>query len=247
MFRSSGRSSAFLENADRRSVLPLGLSFEEILSEFILPSSLKEETLPVRTLLWGDETGALASWVAGWMALKGFGVIVLDGANRFDPYKVSLIARKAAVPPDGVLKGIQVARAFTSYQMETLIVERLPQLLEKVSQKPWVILLGAITPFGDEDLSDREVGPLLERILKKMEELSLKGIPLLLFQSSLFPSVRREYLMKKLFSFSDGVWKVTLESEGLKWVLQKKRARSLETAKPRLPSLKPLPTERVHG
>lgn len=247
MSRFSERSSGFSGNADRPSALPLSQFFEEALSELILPSALREGVPSRRTLFWGDEAEAFASFVAGWMALEGFWVIVLDGANRFDPYRVSLVARRASIPPERVLKGIQVARAFTSYQMETLIVEKLPQLLEKPSQRPWVILLGAVTPFGDEDLSDGEAGLLFERILRKMKELSSKGIPLLLFQSSFGSRARSASLMKKLFSFSDRVWKMAFEAERPKWVLQKGWAQPMGAARPKLPLSGILSTEGDHG
>ena len=50
-------------------------------------------------------------------------VIVLDGANGFDPYRVSSFARKALIPPERLLKRIRIARAFTCYQMATLVDE----------------------------------------------------------------------------------------------------------------------------
>lgn len=248
MSRFSGRSLGFSENAERRPALSVGPSFEEILSGLMLPNPSGEETAPVKSLLWGDEAGALASLVAGGMALKGFGVIVLDGANCFDPYKVSLIARKASIPPEKVLKSIRVARAFTAYQMETLIVEKLPRLLEKTSERSWVVLLGVATPFGDEDLSDREVGPLFERVLKKVKELSsTKGISLLFFQPFLCSTGRRGYLMKRLFSFSDRVWKMTIDPEGPKWVLQKGWGQRMGGSKSPFLPFKARPTECVHG
>jgi hypothetical protein len=38
----------------------------------------------------------------------------------------------------------------------------------------------------DEDVSEREVRPLFERSLKKIEEMAMKGVPFLLFQPSVF-------------------------------------------------------------
>ena len=54
-------------------------------------------------------------------------------------------------------------------------------------EKPWVILLGPITTFLDEDVPEREVRPLFERSLRKMEEMALGGIPFFLFQPSRIP------------------------------------------------------------
>ncbi|MBM4307257.1 MAG: hypothetical protein FJ123_11045, partial [Deltaproteobacteria bacterium] len=76
-----------------------------------------QATSPGKVLFRGEGTGGIASYVAGWMAGQGMDVIVLDGANRFNPYIVSSFARNALIPPEEILKRIWVARAFTCYQM----------------------------------------------------------------------------------------------------------------------------------
>jgi hypothetical protein len=87
----------------------------------------------------------------------------------------------------------------------------------------------------DEDVSEREVRPLFERSLKKIEEMALKGIPFLLFQPNGFSenppftkggvgglmSSRRAYLMRRLFQFSNEVWRISLEDEEPRVVLEK--------------------------
>ena len=177
------------------------------------------------------------------MAGKGIDIIVLDGANRFNPYMVSSFAKKALIPPEGLLKRIRIARAFTCYQMATLMGERLPSLLRQEGatvqlKKPSVILLGPITTFLDEDVPEREVRPLFEKSLRKVEEMATEGTPFLLFQPSPFPlpscrqagakgragglkDSKRMYLMKRLFQFSDLVWKIDLDDQGTKMILEK--------------------------
>ena len=198
----------------------------------------------------------ISSYLAGWMSGEGIDVIVLDGANGFDPYMVSSFARKALIPPERLLKKIRIARAFTCYQMATL-VERLALLLHQERAVPCeslpspfrrltairqgkrgaagVILLGPITTFLDEDVPEREVEPLFERTLRKMEAMAEERIPFLLFQSCGNPRFspfikgrtrgvqdsRRAHLMKRLFQFSNLIWKVSLEAEGPKLVLEK--------------------------
>ncbi len=77
--------------------------------------------LPRKVLFGGERIGGISSYLAGWMAGGGIDVIVLDGANGFDPYRVSSFARKALIPPERLLKKIRIARAFTCYQMATLV------------------------------------------------------------------------------------------------------------------------------
>jgi hypothetical protein len=202
---------------------PLKTLFDEILVQFTLSGP---SVFPKKVLFRGERAGEISSYVAGWMAGRGIDVIVLDGANRFDPYMVSSFTRKALIPPEGLLKRIRIARAFTCYQMATLMGERLPSLLrqEEVTaqpKKPSVILLGPITTFLDEDVPGREVRPLFEKSLRKVEEMATEGTPFLLFQPSVFSDSKSMYLMKRLFQFSDLVWKIDLDEQGTKMILEK--------------------------
>jgi hypothetical protein len=195
---------------------------------------------PQRILFWGDGAGGISSYVAGWMAGKEIDVILLDGANCFNPYVVSSFARKALIPPEKLLRRIRIARAFTCYQMATLMGERLVALVgaihESPLQKPWVIVLGPISTFLDEDVPEREVCPLFERALRKVREMTMAGIPFFLFQPSAVSgnhspfikrgrselmNSRRMHLTKTLFQFSDLVWKIEMEDEGPKLILEK--------------------------
>ncbi len=221
---------------------PIKNSFDEILLQLTQAGLSAQLTFPRKVLFWGERAGEISSYVAGWLAGKGRAVIVLDGANRFDPYTVSSLARKAWIPPEKLLKSIRIARAFTCYQMATLVGERLISLVgaihESPLQKPWVILLGPLTTFLDEDVPEREARPLFERALRKIEKIALEGVPFLLFQSSVFsensffpPFAKRRKgglrdskrfdLTRKLFQFSHEVWRIDLDEEGPKMILEK--------------------------
>ena len=212
-------------NAEHRTILAKN---SERNVSFWLDEALSqvESSSPRKILFGGERVEEISSYVAGWMVGHGIETIVLDGANRFDPYTVSSFARRVLIPPEDLLHRIRIARAFTCYQMATLMGERLVSLLmeEKVmvrAQKPLVILLGPLNTFLDEDVPEREVSPLLERSLRNVESLTAEGIPFFLFQSFLPPHSRRAYLMRKLFQFSNVIWRVSLEDEGPKLVMEK--------------------------
>ena len=197
------------------------------------------------------------------MVGQGIDVIVLDGANRFDPYMVSSFARKVSLLPENLLRRIQIARAFTCYQMATLVEEKLVSLLRREGsiaqrRKPWVILLGPMTTFLDEDVPDREVRPLFDRALRKVEEMAMEGIPFFLFQPLVFSEdrsgremgrkppfpkrgfkgfmdSRRAYLTRRLFQLSDTAWKICLDDEGPKMILEKSPLSSCSIATCSLP------------
>jgi hypothetical protein len=209
--------SGIYNQRERPMDLPLSVSLDEVWSE-VQSHALR------KVLFEGEGTGKISSYVAGWMASKGGEVIVLDGANRFDPYAVSSFARKALIPPEGLLKRIRIARAFTCYQMATLMSEKLVYLLAEEGvkeQKPKVILLGPITTFLDEDVPEREVGPLFERSLRRVDALTAEGISFFLFQPFIPSHSKRAYLMRRLFQFSHLVWRITWEDEGPKVALEK--------------------------
>ena len=233
-----------------RMHLPIKHSFDEILLQLTRVGLSSQPTFPQKVLFWGENAGEISSYVAGWLAGKGRAVIVLDGANRFDPYTVSSLARRAWIPPERLLKSIRIARAFTCYQMAALMGEQLTSLLRQEEttelwQRPWVILLGPLTTFLDEDVSEREVRPLFERSLRKIEGMASKGVPFLLFQSNPHPplrkgeegrsmSLKRAYLMKRLFQFSNLVWRMDLEEEELKLILEKRPTEKFQIADRRL-------------
>jgi hypothetical protein len=219
--------------------VPVNYSLDEILSQLTLTGP---PVLPRKVLFWGEGAGEISSYITGWMAGQGIDVVVLDGANRFDPYVVSSFAKKASIPPESLLKRIRIARAFTCYQMATLVEEKLIALLrqeETISQthKPWVILLGPITTFLDEDVPERETRPLFERMLKKIEEMAIDRVSFFLFQPNPpstkvdtaqnrwgaggFVNSKRAFLERRLFQISDRVWRISLDDEGPKLILEK--------------------------
>ena len=223
---------AFYALQGRTMHLPIESSVDQILSQLI-------PTAPSRKVLfWGEGAGEISSYVAGWMVGQGIDVIVLDGANRFDPYMVSSFAKKVSLLPENLLKRIRIARAFTCYQMATLVQERLVSLLRQETlvarlHQPWVILLGPITTFLDEDVPDREIRSLFDRVLRKVEGMAMEGISFFLFQPNLpcppfvrggrgrLAESRRPYLTRRVFQISDMVWKICLDDEGPKMILEK--------------------------
>jgi len=219
---------------EKEMYLPINVSLDEILSQFALSGTPPGSGLPMKVLFWGEGAGEISSYASGWMAGRGIDIIVLDGANRFNPYTVSTFARRVWISPETLLKRIRIARAFTCYQMATLIGERLALLLDAKQQRSFVILLGPITPFLDEDISEREVRPLFERILRKMNGLATEGISFFLFQSPIFSGSpfakgglnrsahsRRSYLLKRLFQFSDLIWRISPDGQGAKLILER--------------------------
>ena len=173
-----------------------------------------------KILLWGEGAVVLSSYLAGVAVASGMKPIFVDGANGFDPYIVSRFARRHSLAPAHLLKGIVVARAFTCYQLFTLIRERLEMMIDP-HQNPLAILLGPITTLLDEDVPEQEVNTLFRGMLEKLDEFNPKGLPFLLMQPPIPSGSRRGHLLKRLSRWSDIVVRAASEGEKLRLVLER--------------------------
>jgi hypothetical protein len=98
------------------------------------------------------------------LALSG-PVQVLDGGNCFDLYGVIRAVRIQAPALDSALERIQIARAFTCYQVVTL--------LEETPAKPVpTLVLELLSTFRDENVSTAERQRLLRVCLSHLRRLS---------------------------------------------------------------------------
>src|SRR3989304_3341033 len=77
-------------------------------------------------------------------------LLVIDGANAFDPYLISDLARRLGLAPQTLLRQIRISRVFTCYQLEALLEERLPRVRERFD--PYGLFLsGPLEPLLDEE------------------------------------------------------------------------------------------------
>lgn len=113
--------------------------------------------------------------LAARLALRGE-LRVVDGGNRFNAYRCSRALAKLLLSPQdpqdprpetlaGALARIYVSRAFTCYQMLTLL-EELPG-----SPSP-ILALDLLTTFYDEDVPTTESQRLLEASVQQLLRLS---------------------------------------------------------------------------
>jgi hypothetical protein len=120
----------------------------------------------------------LSQKLACRILLEARTLMVLDGANVFDPYLVAELARKAGREPEEFLRHIRVSRSFTCHQMLSLIRQ-----VEKAARE-WrsslILLLGPLTAFYDESVPNYEVWTIFRSFEKELDRLSQAGFRLLL-------------------------------------------------------------------
>lgn len=138
-------------------------------------------------MLHGSERVFRLSLAAAAQALMtGVPMTVVDGANRFDAYFVAEFARRFTssgagrrITPEELLERIYVSRAFTCYQMEALITDRLPAFLA-LSRSPVAIIFGLLDTFYDDQAPMFEVRNSLRRIVTVLQRLKREGTSVLL-------------------------------------------------------------------
>lgn len=105
------------------------------------------------------------------------GAFVLDGGNRFDAYALADAARRLRLDVDRVLENAALCRAFTPYQMQTLVESTLPRAATGVRL---ALVLDLHAPYHDPDTPRREGRTLHRRALRSLRRHAQAGAPIVL-------------------------------------------------------------------
>ena len=150
--------------------------------------------------LCGAQASALGLTVATRLATSGRAVKWISGDNHFNPYTIAREAYDLEASPDAALERIQIARAFTAYQLTELIGRLQPE-----AEPNLVIISGLCTSFLDEDVTSTDAARLFYRVLWRTVELTEQGMSLLLVQRPLPERTRRYYFFQDLCRVSHRV------------------------------------------
>lgn len=101
------------------------------------------------------------------LGLRG-AVTILDGGNRYRPYQVAMLLRKKTVDISTASNRLFSRRAFTCYEMNTLLGST-PSL-----HQPYVIL-DLLNTFYDDHVPASEACRLLKSCLNQIQRLLLSG------------------------------------------------------------------------
>jgi hypothetical protein len=167
----------------------------------VAPTTALASLAASRTVaLCGAQASALGASLATRVAAQGRTVKWVCGDNDFDPYAVAREAYALETSPEAVLSRIQIARAFTAYQLTELIGR-----LEPMAEPSLVILSGLCSSFLDEDVNGTEAARLFYRVLWRTVELTQQGMSLLLIQRPIPERTRRAYFFQDLCRVSHRV------------------------------------------
>ena len=98
-------------------------------------------------------------------------VLSIDGGNSVNPYELSAICKRYRVPPEEVLHNITVSRAFTAYQMSTLIEDMLDPEVDRI--RTGLVVVSCFPDlFQDADMNWTESLQLMRRAMEKLRTLT---------------------------------------------------------------------------
>ena len=90
-------------------------------------------------------------------------VIFIDGGNTFRLYQVARLAQLHQLNPKEVLEHIYISRAFTAYQMTSLIMEKLKETVKRYDTK-LVVISDIAGFFLDRDIPGEEARRVFSQV-----------------------------------------------------------------------------------
>jgi hypothetical protein len=130
------------------------------------------------------------------LALRG-PVTVLDGGNCFPAYRVAQLIRRKSLQVETISKQIFVQRAFTCYQMTSLL-ESAPAIVQPH------IILNLLSTFQDDQVKPNEAGRLLTICLSHIERLCLVAPVAITLESAIL--AEKEFLLKRVCEQADEIF-----------------------------------------
>ena len=98
-------------------------------------------------------------------------VVFIDGANTFKLYNVARLAKLYQIDPKQTLDRIHISRAFTAYQMTSLILDHLKDAVKRFNAK-LIIISDIAELFLDNDVSDEEACQVFSQITAYLQNFA---------------------------------------------------------------------------
>jgi hypothetical protein len=103
----------------------------------------------------------------------GSNVVFIDGGNTFRLYKIARLAQLHQLDPRQVLERIFISRAFTAYQLTSLIMEKLEETVKKY--QPKLVVISDIAGFFlNDDIPNEEAQKVYSQIISYLSNFAKK-------------------------------------------------------------------------
>ncbi len=103
----------------------------------------------------------------------GGNVVFIDGGNTFRLYNIARLAQLHHQNPKETLQGIYISRAFTAYQLTSLIMEKLEETVKNYDAK-LVIISDIAGFFLDSDITGEEAERVYSQIVGYLSNFATK-------------------------------------------------------------------------
>ncbi len=124
----------------------------------------------------GDDACLTVGLLAGLRAVRpGQPLLIVDGANAFDPFLVADLVRKSGLQPGALLDQIRISRVFTCHQLEALLQGRL-QAAVRQFHAPAVYFSGLLDPLLSEEAPVGEATRIFRLVIPTLQRLAETGV-----------------------------------------------------------------------
>lgn len=163
------------------------------------------------------ESPRLSHYFLPGLIRKGRCILFLDGANSASPHVMARLARQSGIPFEQFCRSVQIARAFTCFQL-TVLIARVPQF---VASFPAQVLMVTAFPalYLDQDIRDWDACVAFERALRDLGQWSLhprRSLTIAVFSSSADSTAaysRRNFIDRTKLAATE-VWKFDHDEQG---------------------------------
>ena len=126
----------------------------------------------------------------------GSNVVFIDGGNTFKLYKIARLAQLHHLNPRQALERIFISRAFTAYQLTSLILDKLEETVQKYNAK-LVVVSDIAGFFLDTDIPSEEAQKVYSQVINYLSSFAKKH-QIILIATCLPDSENRSTLLQEI-------------------------------------------------
>jgi predicted ATP-dependent serine protease len=101
----------------------------------------------------------------------GSNVLYIDGANTFQLYQTTRLAKLCQLNPKRTLDHIYISRTFTAYQMASLILQKLEESVKAINAK-LIIISDIAAMFLDKDVEEKEAKRIYNQVINRLTKFA---------------------------------------------------------------------------
>ncbi len=146
-------------------------------------------------------------------------LIFVDGGNSIDPYGIANLCKRKGYDRQDVLSQINCARAFTAYQLVTLINDKLEDMVRE-SRSSTLIVSCFVDLFFDRDMPWQESFQLIRRCVNTLKRLTKEhNLITIITNHGLAKLHFRRGLRHLMYNAPDSLIRIEDRKKGLKVIL----------------------------